>query len=258
VKKSGTDYDTLWNQPWAENAYVGVNAPTGTPKVGDLWYDSDDPATSPIALPVSIVNGGTGATAPASARSGLAVPAIGNSTTTAGPPATGTWARGDQWLDSNTVLWLCVTAGSPGTWQAKNVGEELAYTQITATVTITATTAAAAQLVINSGTRNYDGTPIMIEFFSEYIEVPSGQWVVGELWDGSTDLSQHWEVGPGGASGSMGSAGVLARRRLTPTAGSHNYQMRGWLTGAGTGKVDAGLGTSSGTNAPAYMRITRA
>jgi hypothetical protein len=45
VKKSATDYDTQWNPAWAENAYVGPNTPPGTPKVGDVWYDTDHVST---------------------------------------------------------------------------------------------------------------------------------------------------------------------------------------------------------------------
>lgn len=67
-------------------------------------------------LPVTIAQGGTGATTAPTARTALAVPAIGNSAVTAGAPTTGTWARGDQWLDSANVVWICITAGTPGTW----------------------------------------------------------------------------------------------------------------------------------------------
>jgi hypothetical protein len=36
--------------------------------------------------------------------------------TSAGAPATGTWLLGDVLIDVNGVLWLCTTAGTPGTW----------------------------------------------------------------------------------------------------------------------------------------------
>jgi hypothetical protein len=114
VKKSGTDFDTQWNQPWSENAYVGPNTPPATAKQGDLWFDTDDPNFIPLPLPIN--SGGTQASSAFSARANLAVPGIGNSTTTAGAPTTGTWAIGDQWLDSAKVLWVCTAAGTPGTW----------------------------------------------------------------------------------------------------------------------------------------------
>jgi hypothetical protein len=72
AKKTATDFDTKWIPPWAKNAYVGPNAPTGTPTVGDVWYDTDD--VNQLVLPLSVVNGGTGGTTPADARSSLSTP----------------------------------------------------------------------------------------------------------------------------------------------------------------------------------------
>lgn len=99
----------------ADITYVNPSAPAGTPNSGDLWWDSDDAAPG-ITTPLGVTDGGTGATSPGTARASLAVPGMGNSTTTAGAPTAGTWARGDQWLDSANVIWLCITAGTPGVW----------------------------------------------------------------------------------------------------------------------------------------------
>ena len=41
---------------------------------------------------------------------------IPGSTTIAGPPITGFWPFGALWFDSNNALWLCIAAGTPGTW----------------------------------------------------------------------------------------------------------------------------------------------
>lgn len=233
--------------------WVGPSAPPGVPTTGDGWYDTDE--TSSIVLPWSVANGGTGASDAASARTNLAAQGGGSSPSVAGPPTTGAWSRGDDWLDSNNVLWVCTVAGSPGTWMGTNQGEELVYAQITGNVTITATTAATAQLIVNSGTRTYDGSPVIIEFWAMYVEVPNAQFAVGEVYDGATDVGQHWETGPGYTAGTNGGV-AWGSRRLTPTVGSHNYQIRGWMTG-GTGRIDAGVGTGA-SNAPAYMRIIRA
>ncbi|MEU0081357.1 hypothetical protein ABZY58_25945 [Micromonospora tulbaghiae] len=45
-----------------------------------------------------------------------------------GPPTTGTWAAGDLVLDSAVTLWLCTTAGTPGTWTSNGPS---AYVDIT-------------------------------------------------------------------------------------------------------------------------------
>lgn len=102
------EVDPVWVQPGAPSS----------PDSGELWWDTDEVAMG-TTLPLGVTDGGTGATSPATARASLAVPAIGNSTTTAGAPTTGTWARGDQWLDSANVVWTCVTAGTPGVWRAQ-------------------------------------------------------------------------------------------------------------------------------------------
>jgi hypothetical protein len=252
TKKSATDYDTQWNPAWAENAYVGPNAPPGTPKVGDVWYDTDDP--NPLTLPLSIVSGGTGATTAAGARSGLAVPAIGNSTTVGGAPTTGAWARGDQWLDSAGVVWTCTVAGTPGTWTAPP-GTELAYNQITAGVNITATVEATAQPVITGSSRTYDGSPILIEINLPSYSTVLGQFLVLNLWDGATDLGRFGSSSSPVAGSIYNSAALV--RRVVPSVGSHAYSLYAWNTAAGTANLQCGPG-GAGTYPPAFIRVTRA
>lgn len=96
------------------NVFVGPSTPPGTPTSGDMWYDTDEVAG--LVLPLTLANGGTGGVSAPTARTSLATPFIGNSTTAAGAPTSGTFAKGDQWLDSANVLWVCVTSGTPGTW----------------------------------------------------------------------------------------------------------------------------------------------
>jgi hypothetical protein len=255
TKKSATDFDTQWNPAWAENAYVGPNAPPGTPKVGDVWYDADDP--NPLTLPLSIASGGTGATTAAGARSGLAVPAIGNSTTVGGAPTTGAWARGDQWLDSAGVVWTCTTAGTPGTWTCPP-GTELYYNQITAAVTLT-NGPTAQHIVIDGIARTYDGSPIILEFFSPIVQAPNAGGSTGSmvnLLDGVTDLGCLAEVYNSQTTVAT-AAPVCARRKFTPTPGTHTYRLGGWVH-SGTGYVWAGAGGTGNSWLPAHLRITKA
>lgn len=237
------------------NVYVAPSAPPGTPNGGDLWYDTDE--VSGLALPLTLVNGGTGGASAATARSSLAVPAIGNSAVTAGAPTTGTWARGDQWLDSNAVLWLCTVAGTPGTWVSKNQGEELAYNQITASVTLASNTVASPNLVIEGTTRSYDGGMLMIEVSAIVgCSTSAGAASFLQLWDGSTDLGAICEVYNGASTVNYGVT-VLGKRRLTPTVGTHNYRIQGW-SNIGVGNVYTSPGGAGLNQMPAFIRVTRA
>lgn len=300
-KEAGTG-NTGW-VPVAD-VYVGANAPPGSPNVGDLWYDSDEPtgglilpltvadggtgATTPAAArtnlginlplaiadggtgsttssaartslgvpatPVAITDGGTGGTTAAAARASLAVPAVGNSSSTAGAPTTGTWARGDQWLDSANYVWTCITAGTPGTWMPP-VGYEYAYAQGTAAVNVTATSEGTSNLILDSGTRNYDGSPVYIEFNCHVTATnPASAQVIFTLWDLSASTGLFAMVY---ASGANLNVAVHVRRRLTPTPGSHNYRI-GAYCAQGTGSLVYGGPGGAGQWLPMYVRLVRA
>jgi hypothetical protein len=240
------------------DVYVATSAPAGTPNSGDLWYDTDETSAS-IPIPLTIANGGTSASTAAAARSSLSIPFAGNSASTAGAPTSGTYVRGDYWLDSVNVLWVCTVAGTPGTWTSSNSGEELAYNQITAAVAITTTAAAASNLVIEGTTRSYDGSPVIIEFFSDCVQAPNAVNAATfiQFLDGGTDLGLIGEVYNGTATAGV-AAGAYGQRRITPTAGTHNYRIGGYMSGGANGWVFAGPGTGSGLHSPAFIRVTRA
>lgn len=231
------------------NVFVGPSAPPGTPNGGDLWYDTDE--APGLTLPITLANGGTGGTDSATARTALAVSGVGNSTSVTGAPPTGTWARGDQWLDSANVVWTCTVAGTPGTWMPP-IGYELAYNQTTSSVTLTSTNVSAQQTVVAGTTRSYDGSPIIVEFYSPRIDSPTNTQTLIHLFDGATNLG--YITLSLVSSGSSGFA-QFARQRIVPTSGSHTYSVTGWVT-SGTGTVCAGPGP--GSFSPAYLRITRA
>lgn len=154
---------------------------------------------------------------------------------------TGTPTTGDLWYDTD---------------EPAAPANEIFYSQITANVTIAAGSTAAANIVINPGNQTYDGTPVILEFFSGQIAITQQSvQLILELWDGATSLG-YWGqfLNPGGVT--FLTAASLSRR-LTPTAGLHNYNVRGWMTPAGTVTVGAGTGVS-GVTQPAYLRATRA
>jgi hypothetical protein len=237
------------------DVYVATSAPAGTPNSGDLWYDTDETSAS-IPIPLTIANGGTSASTAAAARSSLSIPFAGNSASTAGAPTSGTYVRGDYWLDSNSVLWVCTIGGTPGTWTSSNSGEELAYNQITANVTVSSTTAANPNLVIEGTSRSYDGGAIIVEFCSSCLQTNAtvqSACLVG-LWDSATDLGYLADVFNGSATNIA--VPVYARRRIVPTVGTHNYRAVAWVNSGAAATVFAG--SPGGTFGPAFIRVTRA
>lgn len=181
------------------------------------------------------------------------------------PP--GTPVTGDEWFDTdepNVGLTLPLSVANGGTGAAsapaarttlQMPGEELAYNQITTPVTITTTNNAAQQTIVAGTTRTYDGNPIMIEFYSPRVDAPTNTQTLIHLCDGATNLGYFVLV-----LDAAGTSGVVAsaRRRITPTAGSHNYNITGWAGAATGGYVGAGPGAALGDFSPAFIRVTRA
>ena len=147
------------------------------------------------------------------------------------------------------VKWAAASGGSGGITQYD-------YVQITANVSITATTAATAQSVIDGGAVTYDGsTRIKIEFFTAAITVPTGNECIVVLYDGATDLGN---IAANSNHGSLATDYCYyAAAFLTPSAASHTYHIKAWNASAGTSTVLAGAG-GAGVTMPAWYRITKA
>ncbi len=136
--------------------------------------------------------------------------------------------------------------------------DELDYVETTSDTNITATTEAGATTVVSGSAITYDGsTPVIIEFFSASVEIPAtaSASIVFCLYDGSSSIGlidqfRHQN------SASLSRRSVVGRRRLTPSAASHTYSIRAFMSSAITGIVYGGSG-GSGNYVPAYIRITR-
>lgn len=135
--------------------------------------------------------------------------------------------------------------------------------EITAAVTISATTAATANTCITSNAVVLNGsTRICIEVMSPQITTATGNSaeILTAVWDAvdggaATDLGRIHYLGRGDGT-RAGFSGMLERLFLTPAAGSHVYSVRAYRTVA-NGTWGAGTGGSD-TNVAAYIRITKA
>lgn len=138
-------------------------------------------------------------------------------------------------------------------------GHQLAYTEATAPIAITATTEANANTLIDTGAIVYDGTAVI--FSAEGVVQFQSGFAVGDkitllLFDGAASLGA-W--GPWVAQENAVTATLPfhVERRLTPTAVSHDYKLTAFKTGAGTCQLAAGAG-GAGAGMPAFARIVKA
>lgn len=150
-----------------------------------------------------------------------------------------------------------VPSSSSGASGSTAVGAELDYVEITANATTNQTVEASATTLITGSAVTYDGaTTVLIEFFTQRGDpsaLAAGGQLVLNLYEDGTDIGRIAQVGTNGAG--MGNAIRCARRR-TPSAGSHTYSIRGWVSAAGTAAVQAGAGGAA-TTMPAFIRVTR-
>ena len=106
-----TGATTMINGP----AGAGVTSVTATAPVA-----SSGGATPAISLDstaaISQANTVTGTAVVASGLTGTTSTSRYVGATTSGAPATGTFAVGDYTIDQTGKIWVCTTAGTPGTW----------------------------------------------------------------------------------------------------------------------------------------------
>ncbi len=162
--------------------------------------------TGQLVVPDLSVGGLTGATA-ASRYVGA---------TTSGAPTTGTFSVGDFVIDQTGKVWVCTTAGTPGTWTGVG-GAALTYASSYLTSPLAMTTANA----------NYNIASVSLE---------AGTWLVtGQItFNSGSGIVMHVAVGPTSASllGQAGFAEVVSNTNSSPYSITASGVMT--LTGAGT------------------------
>lgn len=102
----GAAVATVFSRSGAVVAQNGDYTAAQVTNAADKSSASTQTFTGGVSAPVVVASGLTGATA-ASRYVGA---------TTSGAPASGTFSKGDFIIDQSGLLWVCTTAGSPGTW----------------------------------------------------------------------------------------------------------------------------------------------
>lgn len=136
-------------------------------------------------------------------------------------------------------------------------GTELDYVAQTSDVTISATTEGTSQAIVTGTSQAYAAVPTFIDVFIPRLDInghASGNTLFLLLYDGATligriGVKQH-------NTNNIRIEEFRGGYRLTPTAATHQYILKGYRTNA---NVVAELG-SGGTNEqlPAWIRITEA
>ena len=145
-------------------------------------------------------------------------------------------------------------SATTATW-AYPPGFELDYVELTAGVTVSATSEATATTIVSSNAVTFDGaTAVIIEVFLPGDSNAASQQNNFVLYDGASSIG-IWDITNTSASGTLEYAQVL-KRKLTPSAAAHTYSVRGYkLVGASSFIIQAGAG-GSGNTMPGYIRIT--
>ena len=227
AKTSGTDYATGWQS---------ASAPAPQP----LDWLTDVATAGQTTSNVLTYNG--------SAWTPAAVPAQ-TWTSITGKPSTFTPAEHDVDHDDRFSLLAHTHTGVP---------TELAYVEMTTTVTLAATTAATSTLIVAAPAVTYTAVPHEVEFFCQHVSAPNavgGQTLI-LVYDGSAaaPMGRIAFVRTPAASASQGWP-TLGKYRFTPSAGSHTYQIRGHVN-TGSGSVQGGAAGGE-TAVPVYIKITR-
>lgn len=157
---------------------------------------------------------------------------------------------------SDSSIAINAVAGSGGGSGSSDLsGKELDYAQRTTDASITATSAGAADTVITGNAVVYDGTAVLVEFYSPYVSpsnAAAARNITIGIFESTTEIARiGYKESP---AATFSYDPMYAAYRFTPTAASHTYLIKAWVN-AGTGAIGAGVGGAA--FAPAFMRITR-
>lgn len=145
-------------------------------------------------------------------------------------------------------------------WAAAAAGgaTELAYVEFTSNVSVSAVSDATGNTIVSAGAVTYTAVKHKIEFWTPQalLAATAAGVLIVNLWDASTNLarigyfdSQNAGSGDGGP--------MYCCRYITPTAGSHTYIIKAWVSGTGAAATMKGGAGSGGTAMmPGFIRVT--
>jgi len=135
--------------------------------------------------------------------------------------------------------------------QTSQAGEVLGYAENTTDVTISAT-ASPGDLVVSLAPIQFDGsTVVMVEFFSARVETgaTANSEVTGELFDSTTLVGRFFDIN--NVAAVVQRLPAYCSVRLTPTAGSHTYNVKAFRF------TSNGVIRGAATRVPTFLRVVR-
>jgi hypothetical protein len=179
------------------------------------------------------------------------------------------WSAATAYTDGDIVIddgisYMAVrpsTNSKPKVWPGptmkppSSADAELAYVENLTNVTITGTTHAASHLIVSLPALSFDGVQkVRICGFVGRVDAPAagGANIVVGLYEAGTTFIRMFGMLVNPAAGTMG-APLYSEILLTPTAGSHTFAMRSYVS-SGTGLI---VGNPSGIQ-PQFLRALRA
>ncbi len=135
---------------------------------------------------------------------------------------------------------------------------ELGYSPRTSNLNVTATTAGTSQEVISPITVVCDGGPILVEFFASKVYPASDQAareIVLSLYEDGSEKFRQWGYQRNEATNGMPISPQYLSCRLTPSAGSHTYSVKSYVSGGNNAYIEAGTGGTGVT--PAFLRVSK-
>jgi hypothetical protein len=155
------------------------------------------------------------------------------------------------WTTSGKVA---VATGSATATEQWPPAHEFDYAQFTADVTISATSEGAANTVIAGNSVTYDGSPVLVQFFSPRVDLGVAATLVLDLYMDSTIQGRmNVLTAPTALSLIVVANGFM---RVTPSNAAHTFTVKGWRATANCTVGGAAGGT--GAHIPGFVRVTKA
>lgn len=167
--------------------------------------------------------------------------------TASGAPTAGTFGVGDYVVDQTGNMWVCTSAGTPGTWVSVGSGRELGYAEITSSFAKAAASATPEDVTGLSITITKGSRPVMLHAWCSHFTGDTNlTQATLQIADSTPTLLASSSIKLEQATNSNAHTEVW--RRINSAAGTYTYKVR--LNASAVGKPTL----FASATAPAFIR----